>query len=74
MSIGNGEKSDGSEGEAVEDRTFACPYCGERFETSFEQGRCQASHFENTGSVTRRPRSEDKKKNLLDEWKSSVET
>lgn len=69
MSIGNREEDNSSDEEAVEDRTFACPYCGEEFETAFEEGKCQATHFENTGSVTRRPRSDDKKKNLVDEWK-----
>ena len=56
--------------EPAEGEEFACPYCGEEFETAFEQGKCQASHFEGTGSVTRKSRSEDEKKNLLEEWKT----
>jgi len=49
--------------------TFACPYCGEEFETAYEQGRCQASHFRGTGSVTKDPHREDDKKNIVSEWK-----
>jgi len=69
MGVGNGEKSSGSEEESVEDMTFACPYCGEEFETAYEQGRCQASHFRGTGSVTKDPHREDDKKNIVSEWK-----
>lgn len=70
MGVGNGEKSSGSEEESVEDMTFACPYCAEEYETAYEQGRCQASHFENTESISK-PRSDRSRnsKNLLEEWK-----
>lgn len=69
MGIGNGEKSSGSEREAVEDMTFACPYCGESYETSYEQGRCQASHFENTDSIPVRTQKRNQGKNIVEEWR-----
>jgi len=58
------------EGEASESEEFACPYCGESYESAYEQGMCQASHFENTESISQ-PRSDRSRnsKNLLEEWK-----
>ena len=50
---------------------FECPYCGEVYGCVKSRSVCQASHFRGTGSVTHRPRSEDKKKNIVDEWKKS---
>lgn len=56
--------------EASESKEFACPYCGESYESAYEQGMCQASHFENTESISQ-PRSDRSRnsKNLLEEWK-----
>lgn len=65
----NGEacvEEEGSEGKG-----FTCPYCESVYGSRSRRDECQASHFEGTGSVTRRPRSEDKKKNIVDDWKKS---
>jgi hypothetical protein len=57
------------EGEASESEEFACPYCGESYETSYEQGRCQASHFENTDSIPVRTQKRNQGKNIVEEWR-----
>ena len=50
---------------------FECPYCGEVYGCVKSRSVCQASHFEGSGSIPRKPRSESRSKSLLKDWKNS---
>lgn len=71
MGMGEGEGEACIDEEGSQDECFTCPYCESVYGSRSVRDRCKASHFRGTGSVTRKPRSEDKKKNIVDEWKKS---
>ena len=74
-SLGSGgeqvEASSNVEANEGRESTLTCPYCGEVYGCVKSRSVCQASHFEGSGSIPRKPRSESRSKSLLKDWKDS---